>query len=117
MQGNIDDAFERFRIESRKYHLDFKPADFRQMNSYMTFKNLLRKAEVNEVLEKYPNHFLAFFAKTYFTSGFQEAAMFHVFLAHQKKQNRQRFGLFGRWKNWKLDNRRRDLERNIEKGY
>jgi glycosyltransferase involved in cell wall biosynthesis len=117
MQGNIDDALQRFRTESRHYHLEFKPADFRQMNSFMTFKNLLRKSEVNDVLEIYPNQFSLFFAKTYFSTAFQEAALFHVFIAHQKKQNRQQYGIFGRWKNWKLDNRRRALERNIEKGY
>lgn len=117
MQENIDDALDRFRIEGRKYHLEFTPADFKQMNSFMTFKNFVRKDEVIALLEKYPPKFASFFSKTYFTSSFQEAALFYVFITHQKKLNHQQFGIFGRWKNWKLDNRRRALDRNFEKGY
>jgi hypothetical protein len=117
MQGNMDVALDRFRIEGRKYYLEFKPADFKQMNSFMTFKNFVRKDEVIGLLEKYPKQFETFFSKTYFTTSFQQAALFHVFIAHQKKRNRLQYGIFGRWKNWKLDNKRRGLERNFEKGY
>lgn len=117
MQGKIDEALERFRMEGRKYHLEFTPGDFKQMNSFMTFKNFVRKDEVIALLEKYPPQFASFFSKTYFTPSFQEASLFHVFISHHKKLNHQQFGIFGRWKNWKLDNKRRTLDRNFEKGY
>lgn len=117
MQGNVEDALDRFRKEGRHYHLEFTPADFRQMNSYMTFKNLVRKSEVTEVLQTYPKLFSAFFSKTYFTPAFQEAAILHVFIAHQKKQNHFNFGILGKLKNLRLDNKRRDCSRCIEKGY
>ena len=116
MQGNIQEALENFRKESRYYQFLFQPHEFRHMNSFMTFKNWYRPQDVGEILKKYPPIFTQFFTQTYFSESFQEACIDFVFEFHQKNQNRYKWGIFGKWKNRQIDNKLNRLQFQPEKG-
>jgi hypothetical protein len=87
MQGNIDEALNKFVTESTKYNFHYHPIDFRLMNSFMTFKNFYRAEDVKKVLSDYPKFYADFFSKTNFSSQFQKKACYYVFEFHLKNSN------------------------------
>lgn len=116
MQGNIQEALEKFRQESRYYQFLFEPHEFRHMNSFMTFKNWYRPQDVDDILKKYPSKFEHFFIQTYFGDLFQKVSLDYVFEFHQKNQNIYRWRFIGKWKNRQFDNKMKRLRFQPEKG-
>jgi len=103
MQGNIDEALGKFNEESSKFNFHYLPIDFRQMNSFMTFKNWYRPEDVKKVLSDYPQLFTEFFCKTNFSSEFQKKACYYVFEFHLKNSNILKFKFLGKILNRILD--------------
>jgi glycosyltransferase involved in cell wall biosynthesis len=103
MQGNIEEALIKFNEESSKYNFNYHPIDFRQMNSFMTFKNWYRAEDVKKVLNDYPQLFTDFFSKTNFSSGFQKKACYYVFEFHLKNSNLLKYQFIGKIMNRVLD--------------
>jgi glycosyltransferase involved in cell wall biosynthesis len=103
MQGNIDEALSKFNEESSKYNFHYHPIDFRQMNSFMTFKNWYRPDDVQKVLTDYPKFYETFFSKTSFSSEFQKKACYYVFEFHLKNSNLLKFKIIGKIINRILD--------------
>ena len=116
MQEKITEALEYFRREGRVYHFLYKPEDFRHMNSFMTFRHWYRRKDVDMVLEKYPKLFNQFFKQTYFSDAFQQASISSVFEFHQKNQNQFRWGIWGKWKNRKIDINKKSKRFQAEPG-
>jgi hypothetical protein len=103
MQGNIDEALNKFVTESTKYNFHYHPIDFRLMNSFMTFKNFYRAEDVKKVLSDYPKFYADFFSKTNFSSEFQKKACYYVFEFHLKNSNVLKYHFIGKIMNRVLD--------------
>lgn len=103
MQGNIEEALRKFNEESNKYNFHYHPIDFRQMNSFMTFKNWYRAEDVKKVLSEYPKLFTDFFSNTNFSSEFQKKACYYVFEFHLKNRNLLNYHFIGKMMNRVLD--------------
>jgi glycosyltransferase involved in cell wall biosynthesis len=103
MQGNIDEALNKFVTESTKYNFHYHPIDFRLMNSFMTFKNFYRAEDVKKVLSDYPKYYADFFSKTNFSSEFQKKACYYVFEFHLKNNNVLKYHFIGKIMNRVLD--------------
>lgn len=103
MQGNIEEALRKFNEETIKYNFHYHPIDFRQMNSFMTFKNWYRSEDVKKVLTDYPRFYEAFFSKTSFSSDFQKKACYYVFEFHLKNRNLLNYHFIGKMMNRVLD--------------
>ncbi len=103
MQGNITEALDKFNSESQMYNFQYHPIDFRQMNSFMTFKNWYRAEDVKKVLNDYPQLFGDFFSKTNFSSEFQKKACYYVFEFHLKNSNLLKYQFIGKIMNRVLD--------------
>ncbi len=116
MQGNIDEAIQYFTIESKKYDLSYKPADFAIMNSFLSFRHWYRKDDVFRVLKEYPKHYNAFFKLTSFSQDFIDAAFRYVFKFHYNNSNVISFGILGKILNF-LHNRKLKKVNLTEKGY
>jgi glycosyltransferase involved in cell wall biosynthesis len=115
MQGNLDEALNKFNSESIKHDFHYHPIDFRQMNSFMTFKNWYRPEDVKKVLTDYPKLFTMFFAKTNFSSDFQKKACYYVFEFHLKNSNLIKYHFLGKIINRVLDvsvNSKKNREEN-----
>jgi hypothetical protein len=115
MQGNLDEALNKFNTETIKYNFHYHPIDFRQMNSFMTFKNFYRPEDVKKVLTDYPKLFTIFFAKTNFSSDFQKKACYYVFEFHLKNSNLIKYHFLGKIINRVLDvsvNSKKNREEN-----
>jgi glycosyltransferase involved in cell wall biosynthesis len=115
MQGNIEEALDKFNLESKKYEFNYHPIDFRQMNSFMTFKNWYRVEDVKKVLSEYPKFYEDFFSKTNFTTGFQKKACYYVFEFHVKNSNLIKYHFLGKIINRVLDvtvNSKKNREEN-----
>jgi glycosyltransferase involved in cell wall biosynthesis len=115
MQGNLDEALDKFNLESKKYEFNYHPIDFRQMNSFMTFKNMYRPEDVKKVLTDYPKLFTIFFAKTNFSPDFQKKASYYVFEFHLKNSNLIKYHFLGKIINRVLDvtvNSKKNREEN-----
>ncbi len=110
MQGNIDEALGKFNEESIKFNFHYHPIDFRQMNSFMTFKNWYRPEDLKKVLSDYPQLFTDFFSKTNFSSEFQKKACYYVFEFHLKNSNILKYQFLG-----KILNRILDVSMNSKK--
>lgn len=92
MQGKIDQALHYFQTESIKYHFEYTPIEFGKMNSYLSFRDWYRKEDVARVMNSYPDLFKRFFARTSFSSVFQQEALFQVFKSHEKGHLQFRYG-------------------------
>ncbi len=103
MQGNIEEAIRKFNEESSKYNFHYQPIDFRNMNSFMTFKNWYRTEDVKKILNDYPQLYEDFFSKTNFSSEFQKKACYYVFEFHFKNSNLLKYQLIGKIMNRILD--------------
>ncbi|MCX6293773.1 MAG: glycosyltransferase [Sphingobacteriales bacterium] len=103
MQGNIEEALSKFNEESSKYNFHYHPIDFRNMNSFMTFKNWYRSEDVKKVLNDYPKFYEDFFSKTNFTAEFQRKACYYVFEFHLKNSNLLKYHFIGKILNRVLD--------------
>jgi len=103
MQGNLDEALSKFNTESIQYNFRYYPIDFRQMNSFMTFKNWYRAEDVKKVLSDYPKFYVDFFSKTNFSSEFQKKACYYVFEFHLKNNNLLKYHFLGKIMNRVLD--------------
>jgi glycosyltransferase involved in cell wall biosynthesis len=103
MQGNLDEALSKFNTESTLYNFHYNPIDFRQMNSFMTFKNWYRAEDVKKVLSDYPKFYVDFFSKTNFSSEFQKKACYYVFEFHLKNSNLLKYNFWGKIMNRVLD--------------
>jgi len=115
MQGNVAEALDKFNLESIKYDFKYHPVDFRQMNSFMTFKNWYRAEDVKNVLSHYPKFYADFFSKTNFSTDFQKKAAYYVFEFHLKNSNLMKYKIGGKILNRILDisiNSKKNREEN-----
>jgi hypothetical protein len=103
MQGNIEEALHKFNEESSKYNFHYYPIDFRQMNSFMTFKNWYRAEDIKKVLTDYPKFYTDFFSRTNFSANFQMKACYYVFEFHLKNSNLLKYHFIGKIMNRVLD--------------
>jgi glycosyltransferase involved in cell wall biosynthesis len=117
MQGKIKEALDYFETESAKYHLQYAPADFGAMNSFLSFRHWYRKEDVERVLRTYPRFYRDFFAQTRFSKQFQRLALESVFEFHRKNHNVSKFGIAGKLGNKIYDLKSRLFTQTSEAGY
>ena len=92
MQGNIDETLSFFKKYTNKPLEKYKPQDFEQMCSYLSFRYWYSRPDIKEVFENiYPN-FETFLRKAGYGKSFRKKALYAIFKRHLYYKNNYRYG-------------------------
>lgn len=94
MQGKVEESLKLFSEEIAKYNFLFEPKDFSLMNSYLSFRYLTSKEEVEFIFKNIYPHFQIFFQRIPYSKKIQNSCLKAVFYKHQMIRNKQRWGVF-----------------------
>ncbi len=92
-QGKVDDALRLFNDEVAKYNFTFEPKDFSLMNSYLSFRYLTSREDVEFLFKNIYPHFQNFFNRIPNSEKTQQACLRAVFYKHRMIRNKHRWGI------------------------
>lgn len=96
MQGEIQESVNLFNSETKIFTLNFIPADFAIMNSYLSFRYMTSKSEVHTVLNEFMISFQSFFSILDFDEEFTMKAIDIIFKKHQHLYRRMKIPFLGK---------------------
>ena len=103
MQGKIEPSVELFKKESTQPIHAYKPLQFEEMCSYLSFRYWYGKSDIDFVLNKLLPLFKQFFKSMGCTTEFTKEATYHIFKRHYFYRNINRYGrLIGSFLNYYL---------------
>jgi glycosyltransferase involved in cell wall biosynthesis len=94
MQGKVDDALRLFNEETAKYNFTFEPKDFSLMNSYLSFRYLTSKEDIEFLFKNIYPHFQNFFNRISYSENIQQACLRAVFYKHRMIRNKHKWGVW-----------------------
>ena len=92
MQGKIEASVDLFKKESSNAIHVYKPKQFEEMCSYLSFRYWYGKSDVELVLNQFPPLFKKFFETMGCSSAFTREALFHIFKRHYYQRNIHTYG-------------------------
>ena len=93
MQGKIDETITFFKNFTNKSLKEYRPQDFEQMCSYLSFRYWYSRSDIEEVFKIiYPN-FIDFLVSAGYNPTFIKNALFVIFKRHLFYRNRYRYGI------------------------
>jgi len=94
MQGKIEESVAFFKQESSQPIYAYKPIQFEEMCSYLSFRYWYSKADIDYVLKELLPLFKKFFKSMGSTPAFTTEATYHIFKRHYNNRN---INKYGRW--------------------
>jgi len=94
MQGKIEESLRLFQDETARHKFAFEPEEFSLMNSYLSFRYLTSRENVEFLFKNSYPHFQNFFNRIPYSEKIQKACLRAVFCKHQMIRNKQRWGIF-----------------------
>ena len=94
MQGKIEDSLRLFQEETVRHKFAFDSKEFSLMNSYLSFRYLTSREDVDFLFKNIYPHFQNFFHRIAYSEKTQKACLRAVFYKHQMIRNKQRWGIF-----------------------